>query len=538
MAERTEKKILESWKEISDYLKHSIKTCQRWEKKFGLPIHRLDETAKGRVFAEPAELDVWIKEKLRLAEASEKGRPLFRSLAVLPLKNLCGDKEKDYFSEGMTEALITELGQISAFRIISHQSVRQFLGSGKTIPEIAKMLRVDALVEGALLQAKDRVRLCVNFVAAFPERHIWAQTLECGETEVAGLQRRIAGIIAEQSGVELEPRLEARLSSPQPVNPLAYEAYLKGRSSVLRSFLKADIERALGYFEKAIELDPKFAPAYAEKGWAYGQLGMHSHLSAKEAFPKQKEAAQTALELDPLLAEGYAELGYATSVYDWDWAKAEEYFKRALELNPNSHRAHFYYAQFLSFVCRNEEVISTQHRLLEIDPLNPESHWNMGWTFFWARKYDESMDVFSKLTELSPEDHWLQMALAVIYTFKDQPEQALVMCDKARAGVPIGLDTNFDFYTAYVYAKAGKPEKAHETIERLVQLSDKIIIDSTKIAVIHMGLGNIDESFRWLEKAYEDRCPNLVYLKLAPFWKALQSDPRFQSLLRRMNFPE
>jgi TolB-like protein len=210
-----EKRILESWKEISDYLKHSIKTCQRWEKEFGLPVHRFDETAKGRVFADKAELDVWVKEKLRLAETSEKGLPLFRSLAVLPMRNLCGDQEKDYFSDGMTEALITELGQISAFRVISHQSVRQFQGTGKTIAEIAKMLRVEALVEGALLQAGDRVRLSINFVGAFPERHIWSQTYECGESDVAGLQRRIARTVAEQAGVELTPQVEAWLSSSQ-----------------------------------------------------------------------------------------------------------------------------------------------------------------------------------------------------------------------------------------------------------------------------------------------------------------------------------
>jgi len=224
--------------------------------------------------------------------------------------------------------------------------------------------------------------------------------------------------------------------------------------------------------------------------------------------------------------------------YDWDWQLSEKCIKRALELNPNSPRAHFYYAQFLGLVCRNEESISVQHRLLEIDPLSPESHWNMGWAYFWARKYDESMAVFNKLMELSPEDHWLQMAQAVIHTFKDQPEQALVMCDKARAGVPVGLDTNFDFFTAYVYAKAAKPEKARETIDQLLQMSDKRIVDSTMIAVIHMGLGEIEEAFRWLEKAYEEHSPMLVYLKIAPFWKAIQSDPRWQSLLRRMNFPE
>ncbi len=538
MAEQTPNKILESWKEISDYLKHSIKTCQRWEKEFGLPIHRLEETAKGRVFADPAELDIWKREKLRLAEASEKGRLLFQSLAVLPLRNLSGDSEKDYFSEGMTEALITELGQISAFRVISHQSVRQFLGSGKPIPEIAKMLKVEALVEGALLQARDKVRLSINLVAALPERHIWAQTLECGESEVPSLQCRIARAVAEKAGVDLAPQLEARLSSPQPVNPKAFEAYLRGKASALRPFVQADIERALHYHEKALVYDPNFALAHAEIGWCYGQLGFYSFLSPQEAFPRQKEESIKALELDPFLAEGYAELGFVAAIYEWDWARAEECFKRALELNPSSPRLHFYFTWFLSWVGRLEEAVEKHQRLVDFDPLNPESHWNMGWTYFWARKYDKSIALFNNMLALSPENHWLQMALGVVYAARDLPDQALNMCDKARAAVPLGLDTNFDCFTAYVYARAGKPEKARETIEHLGRISDQRKTDSSLIAVVHMGLGNIDEAFRWLEKAYEEHSPNLVFLKIAPFWQGLQADPRSQSLLRRMNFPE
>lgn len=265
---------------------------------------------------------------------------------------------------------------------------------------------------------------------------------------------------------------------------------------------------------------------------------MYSHLSPKEAFPKQKEAAQRALEIDPLLAEGYAELGYAAMIYDWDWQKSEKYLKRALELNPNSQWAHFHYAHLLSLVCRNEEAIAMQQRLLELDPLNPESHWNMGWVFFWARQYDESMAVFKKLQELSPEDHWLQMALGVIYTIKDQPEEALAMCDKARAGVPIGIDIQFDTYTAYIYAKAKKREKALEIMTQLKQMSSERIIDSVLISGDYTTLGDIEEAIVWLEKGFQEHSPMLVYLKVAPFWKPLYADPRCQNILRRLNFPE
>ncbi|OGD22661.1 MAG: hypothetical protein A2W03_16295 [Candidatus Aminicenantes bacterium RBG_16_63_16] len=174
------KGIIESWKEISDYLKRSVKTCQRWEGEFGLPVHRLEETPKARVFADKGELDVWIREKLHLADFSENARPRFRSLAVLPIKNLSGKEKKEYFAEGITEVLITELGQVAGLRVISHQSVKQFQGTGKTIPEIAKLVRVEAFVERALLPARNGVRLSVNLVGAFPERHIWAQTFECG----------------------------------------------------------------------------------------------------------------------------------------------------------------------------------------------------------------------------------------------------------------------------------------------------------------------------------------------------------------------
>ncbi|OGD22660.1 MAG: hypothetical protein A2W03_16290 [Candidatus Aminicenantes bacterium RBG_16_63_16] len=354
---------------------------------------------------------------------------------------------------------------------------------------------------------------------------------------MAGLQRRIARTVAEQAGVALTPQVEARLASSQNVVPEAYEAYFRGRASVRKSFLRADIERALGYFEKAIALDPDFAPAYAEKGWAYGQLGMYCHLSPREAFPKQEEAARQALELDPLLAEGHAELGYAAMVGNWDWSGAEECFKQALELNPNSPRSHFYYANFLSLVCRHEEAIAMQRRLLGLDPFNPESHWNMGWNLFWAQRYDESLTVINKMRETAPEDHWLEMALGVIYAVKGQPEPALAMCEKARAGVPIGVDCQFDCFTTIIYARAGEKDKARSILRQIERTSKLRLFDSASIAGCHVALGDMDDAAAWLEKALRERSPGLVYLKVAPFWRPLLADPRGRRILRGMNFP-
>ncbi len=532
-----EKKILESWKEVSDYLKHSIKTCQRWEREFGLPIHRFEKVTKGRIFANKAEIDTWIKNKLRIAEASEKGIPAFHSLAVLPVRNLCGDREKDYFSEGITEALITELGQIRPLRIISHQSVRQFQATEKTIPEIARLLRVEALVEGAVFQIQGRVRLSLNLVDAFPEGHVWAQNYECGPSEVAGLMRRIACTVAQQAGVVLTPEVEDRPYGIPTVNPESYEAYLRGRAFARKSFLKADVEGALGYFMKSIEFDPKFAPAYAEKSWAYGQLGKYSHLSPRVAFPKQKEAAQRALELDPFLAEGYAELGFAAMIYDWEWRTSEKYLERALELNPNSQRTHFYSTIFLGLVSRNEEAIAMQQRLLDLDPLNPESHWNMGWTYFWAGRYDEATAVFEKLQEHSPGDHWLEMALGVIYSIKKMPDQAITMCNKARSGVPMGVDCAFDCFTAIICAMAAEKKKAYDILEELKAISKKRIIDFACLAGVYVALGDTEEAVRWLEKSFQEKSPMLAYLNVAPFWKPLFADPRCQSILSQINFP-
>jgi TolB-like protein len=529
--------ILESWKEIAVYLRRSVRTCRRWEQDFGLPIHRLGDAAQGPVYAETGELDAWMKEKLHLAEPGVKALPSFRSLAVLPIQNLTGEVEKAFYADGLTEVLITEMGQVGTIRVISHQSVKQFKDSRKPVQEIAKLLSVEALVEGALLQTRGKVRLSVNLISAFPERHLWAQLYECEPPESAGLPGRVAHAVMLQAGIALTPQVEARLSDRPAPKAEAFEAYLHGRASVRKSFMRADIELALSYFERAIAIDPGFAPAYAEKAWAFSQLGTYSHRPPKEAFPKQKEVAQRAIELDPGLADGYAALGYVSVAYDWEWQRADDLFRRALELNPNSRRTLFYYAQYLTWMRRVQDAIEVQGRLIGLDPLNPESHWNLGWTLFWAVRYDEAKSVFIGLMEHAPEDHWLEMALGMTYLYMGRPDEALRMGERARLGVPLGIDAQFDCFTAYILAATGKSEKAREILEYMTVLETDRPVDHTQVALIHLSLGENEAALGRFEKAYREKSPLMVFLNVAPFWKPLGGDPRFRSLFRRMGFP-
>ena len=531
------KTILESWKEISVYLKRSVRTCRRWERGFGLPVHRFGDAAQGHVFAETDELDAWLKGKLRLAEAGTGPPSLIRSIAVLPIENLSGDGENDYFAEGLTEVLITEMGQVGEIRVISHQSVKQFKDSKKPIREIAGLLNVEALVEGALLQTKGKVRLSMNMIGATPERHIWAKLFECDPSEAAALPRLISHAAMHQAGVALTPRLEARLSDRKAPNAEAYEAYLRGRASVRKSFLFADIQKALAYFDQAIALDPGFAPAHAERAWAFSQLGTFCHLPPKEAFPVQREAARRAVELDPALADGYAALGHASTVYDWDWRRADELFVRALDLNPNSQRVLFYYSQHLIWMNRAEEAIAMHHRLVALDPLNTESRWNEGWAFFWARRYDEASKVFISLLEQTPEDHWLEMALGLTCLHQGLSDEAARLCERAGVGVPMGIDRQFDCFVACVFAATGREARAREILGHLKRTEAERVIDHTQIALIHCALGEKEEALERFEQAYREKSPLMAYVNIAPFWKPLGGDPRFRDILRRMAFP-
>lgn len=525
-----ERPVLDSWKEISAYLKRSGRTCRTWEVELGLPVHRLEGSPKARVFAYPEELDRWLRQKVSSPSA---GYPI----AVLPLRSLSAGTDQDHLADALTEGLIAELGSLSAFRVISSRSVRRFKDSPKALSEIGRDLDVKAVVDGCVIRSGNRVRVSAALYQTSPERRLWSQDFEKGMRDILDLQREIVRELAGKVQAVLTPHQSARLYARRPVVPEAYEAYMRGQAAQQRQSLKSNIETALSYFKEAIGIDPGFAPAFAELGWCHAQLGFYSFASPPEAFSRQKEAALRAIELDPTLAKGHAVLASAAALGDWNWASAERHFRRALELNPNSYRTNYSYMYFLCWMGRLEEMAGTLKRLLELDPIDPQSRRTAGWAHFWARRYDDSIAVLDKLRDAAPSDPWIQMILGTDYWFKGAPVESARECEKAKAAIPVGTDTAFDAFLAFVGAKSGRTEWARETLEIWDRISGRRRIDPTLEAIVHAGLEEKEETLRCLEKGYADHAPMMVFLEAAAFFDGFRDEPRFREILRRMTFP-
>jgi TolB-like protein/Tfp pilus assembly protein PilF len=524
---------LESWKEIAACLGRSIKTCQRWEQEFDLPVHRLAGAPRSRVSALREELDNWMRDKLRLAEASES----VRSLAVLPLRNLTGDPSQDYFVEGLTEAIITALGRAPNLRVISHQSTRQFRATERSIPEIAGILRVDALLEGSVLRAGDRYRITANLVQASPERHLWAHESEQDRARLASYPHEIALAIARRIGAVFPPGEGGFSVQPKVAGHEAYDQYLRGLSSLKRSYVQVDIERALRHFEQAVGADPAFAAAWAQVAWCHGQLGFHSFVPPRDAFRKQSEAAGKALALDPGLAESHTMTGFHAFAAEWDWGRAERHLKKALELNPSSLWANTYGAWLATCLDRHTEADEFRARLLSIDPLDPENHWTLGWGYFWASRHRDAIATFSRLLEQAPDDHWLRMARGVNFAFENRREEALRDCGLARAGIPIGLDLAFDMFLACTSAKSGRQDQARDTLAQWDEIAKERPLDPITYSAIYFCLGDDANGLACLERGFEERRPWMVFMKTAPFYGPVRENPRFKALVKKMRFP-
>lgn len=462
--------------------------------------------------------------------------PIFRggtrpisSIAVLPLANLSGDPEQDYFAEGMTEALITELGKISALRVISRQSMMQYKGTKKSAPQIAQELNVEAVVEGSVLRAGDRVRISVQLIGAVPERHLWAESYDRELRDVLALHSEMARAVAGEVRAKLTPQERALLASARPVNPEAYAAYLRGRYFWSRILVEG-LEKALESFQRAIKDDPSYAPAHAGVAFCYARLGYSR--PPKEFFPKAKTAALKAMELDETLAEAHSALAEVKFLFDWDWPGAERDYKRALELNPNSVDAHWQYGLFLVRIMgRSDEGIAEAQRAQQLDPLSLLTNAALASNYLRARRYDEAIAQYKKTLELDPNAWLARDSLAWCYTLKGMYSEALAEYKKLE-------EFPFDHARlAYLYAVSGKRNEALKAVRELTRSSLRQYVDPFDVAIAYAGLGDKDRVFEWLEKAYGERSAAMPVLKAEPFFDSLHSDPRFQELLRRMNFP-
>jgi serine/threonine protein kinase/TolB-like protein/Flp pilus assembly protein TadD len=457
-----------------------------------------------------------------------------RSLAILPLENLSRDKEQDYFADGMTDALIAELGQIGSLRVISRTSVMQYKGAKRPLPQIAKELNVDAVIEGSVLRSGGRVRITAQLIGAVPERHLWARSYERDLRDVLALQSAVAQAIANEIKIKVTPQEQTRLASSRPVNPEAYELYLKGRYEWNKR-TEEGLKKGLEYFQQAIRMDPSCALAYSGVADSYGMLGSNAFLPGTEVLAKAKAAALKALELDDGLAEAHASLAQLLFDYDRDRVAALREFEAAIKLNPNYATAHHWYAMDLAWLGRDEEAIREIEQARSLDPLSVRISANVGLVLYVARQYDRAILELLKTLELEPSDpdaHWL---LGQIYLQKRMNREALAEMQKA---VSLAHDRPLErARLAHAYAVTGNRGEALKILGRLEQQSKREYVSPYFMARAYVALGKKEQAFAWLQKGLEVYDGMMDDLKVDPALAPLRSDPRFQNLLRRMNFP-
>jgi TolB-like protein/DNA-binding winged helix-turn-helix (wHTH) protein len=454
--------------------------------------------------------------------------PRIQALAVLPFENLSNAPEQEYFSDGMTEALITELGQIGGTRVISRRSIMQFKGSKKTLQLIARELGVDAIVEGTVERIGDRVLVTVHLAQAFPERELWANQYDRGIRDVLTLQSEIARTVASEIRVKLTPEEQSKLASGRPVDPEAHLEYLHGLYFENKGS-ELDLRTAIGHFEKAVARDSAYATAHAELALTYFWLG-HAGIngpSVKETGPPANAAVAKALQFDPSLVRAHLALGLLMT-NDWNWPEAEREYRLALSLNPNCGECRHQYGALLQALGRTEEAVTQIKYAIDLDPLDYGNRFQLAFIAFTSRQYDLAISQFEALhdSELWP--------FAWSYAHKGMYAEAIAKAktcesNSAKPGCLAAL--------AYVYGVAGKKREAKATLSRLTDMSHRRYVYPTRFAIAYLGLDK-DQALTWLERAYDEKDPSLFWLKVGPIYDPLRSEPRFQALMRKLNFSQ
>jgi serine/threonine protein kinase len=462
--------------------------------------------------------------------------PRVASLAVLPLENLSRDPDQEYFAEGMTDELITDLSKLPGLRVISRTSVMQYRGTQKPLPQIARELDVDAIIEGTVLRSGDRVRITAQLISLPNERHLWAETYERDLRDILSLQNAVSRSIAQQIRIQLSPQQQARLSASHAVVPEAHEAFLKGRYFANR--LSPDsLEKAVRYFNEAINADPTYAPAYAELAETYGWATASQFIPSQEGLAKAKSAALHALEIDPNLGEAYNALAWVKYVHDWDFEGAEQDFKRALAFSPGIANIHLWYGNFLAQSGRNDESIAEMNAATNLDPLSPVLVSLAVMPFLFSQQYDVAIARLHSVQELDPNalpphfflqqayegkgdfthaiDEWRYLAL----TFGDKPEHVAAREQLLRRSV----------------ANSGERGYWHTQLDFLQEDAKASPVDSFSFATLYARVGEPDHAFQYLDKCLDDHSQSLtLWLLVEPAFAPLRQDPRYQDLLHRM----
>jgi serine/threonine protein kinase len=461
------------------------------------------------------------------------GSVQIRSLAVLPLQNFSRDPDQDYFADGMTEALITDLSKISALQVISRTSVMQYKGSKKPLPTIAKELHVDAVIEGSVEKAGERVRITAQLIEAANDKHLWAESYDRDLRDVLSLQDEVARRIADQVQVKLTPQEQRQLSAKTPTNPEAYQLYLQGRFYWNKGD-EQDLKKSIEYYQEALAKEPNYALAYA--GLADSYSGFSDwYLPPRRVMPQAKAAALKALQLDDSLAATHAALCWIYTVYEWDWPGAERECSRAIELSPNSADAHDTYSNFLACIGRWEQAEAEIHRAEELDPLSFRYSADAAMIYYDWRHYDQAVLQAQKSVSLQPDYFIAHSYLGMIYAQTGSISEAIV---EAQKGVQLSDSPLARGVLGYSYATAGKKSEARKIAADLQGHFDERFVCPFEIGTIYIRLGEKEESFRWLDRAYEERSICISGMKFDPRLDPIRSDPRYDTMVRKLNFPQ
>lgn len=457
--------------------------------------------------------------------------PRIRSVAVLPLENLSGDPQQDYFADGMTDELIADLAQVSALRVISRTSVMQYKNTKKPTPQIAKELHVDAVVEGSVLREGGEVRINAELINAKTDQNLWAQSYERNVRSVLTLQSEIARAVASHVRATLSPDERSRLASRNTVNPEAYDAYLKGEF-FLNKMTPEGFDKGLQYMRQAIKKDPSNPMPYAGLAVAYTRIG---HAGSSQAFPKAKAAALKAEKLGGPSAEMYLALGTVELESDWNFAAAEKDLKRAVELNPSLGEAHRNYSWYLVMRREPEKAIEEMKRAQEVEPLTPLFAADLAWQYWTLGQLDKAIEAARSSLELQPNFDEGLAVLGFALGAEGKYAEAIAIHQKLAA-----LDSEWRWALPYTYARAGQKTKARETLARFLKEKPKPTAAWAGwfVAATYGELGDKDEAFRWLDAAYQAHHTLFPWIRTDPLLPPLRSDPRFQDLVRRMNFPK
>ena len=496
-------------------------------------IKRLRE-ALGDTAETPQYIETLPRRGYRFIGKIERGTPKFRSLAVLPLENLSHDPEQEYFAEGLTEALITTLAKIGELRVVCRTTAMLYKDVHKPLREIAHELAVDAIVEGTVLRVGDRVRITAQLIDPEKETHLWAESYQRHLRDVLDLHAELAQSIARQVQVKLTPQEQAQLAQSRPVNPEAYEAYLKGRYHWNRRS-REGLPKGVQYFQEAIAKDAGYAAAYAGLADCLSGLSTYNFVAPVDGCGKAKKLALQALELDPALAEAHTSLAWVHTWYDYDFTAAEREFERSLELNPRYATAHQFFGFYLGMMGRYEEAYTEAKRAIRLDPLSSVFQWSLGSVYWMARRHDQAIEQVEKALELDPGFAPAHAVHCWAALSKLMPEIAISAAQNAVRCSPGAV-----MYLAALgesYAAAGNPQEAQKMLDHLHDLSKQQYVTPYFLARIYAALGRKEEALDSLEAGYLERTSSLVFMKVDARLDQLRTEPRFQDLMRRMNFP-